>query len=77
MVVRNKSNRTPLALGWEAAKANAMPGFLLQGAMLALLIGYYMSPGFARMLNRLAVYKTEHGLPFVVISAAVAGAVLP
>ena len=77
MVVKSKSNRTPLALGWEAAKANAVPGFILQGAMLAVLIGYYVSPRFADLLNRLALYKAEYGLVFVVVSAAVAGAVLP
>ena len=77
MVVAQKTNRTPLALGWEAAKANAVPGFILQGAMLAVLIAYYLSPAFADLLNRLAHYKAEHGLVFVVVAAAVAGAVLP
>jgi hypothetical protein len=41
MVVARKPNRTPLALGWEAARANAVPGFILQAAMLLVLIGYY------------------------------------
>ena len=77
MAVARKKNQTSLALGWEAAKANAVPGFILQGAMLLVLIGYYWSPGFAGLLNRLAEYKSEDGLPFVVISAAVAGAIVP
>jgi len=77
MVAASKTNRTPLALGWEAAKANAVPGFILQAAMLLILVGYYVSAGFADFLNRLAKYKTTHGLAFVVIAAALAGAVLP
>jgi hypothetical protein len=77
MVVTRKTNRTSLALGWEAAKANAVPGFVLQGGMLLVLIGYYFSPPFADFLNRLAQYKTEHGLVFVVVSAALAGAIVP
>jgi hypothetical protein len=76
-VPAKKADRTSLALGWEAAKANAIPGFILQGAMLAILVCYYVSPPFADALNRLAHYKEEHGLLFVVIAAALAGAVVP
>jgi hypothetical protein len=77
MVVAQKTNRTSLALGWEAAKANAVPGFILQAAMLLVLIAYYWSPAFADLLDRLAQSKTEHGLVFVVLSAVLAGAILP
>jgi hypothetical protein len=72
-----KANRTSLALGWEAAKANAVPGFILQAAMLFVLIGYYMSPAFAGFLDALAHYKERHGLVFVIGAAVVAGAVVP
>ena len=30
---------TPLTLGWEAARANAIPALIIQAIMLALLIG--------------------------------------
>ncbi|MEY2497866.1 MAG: hypothetical protein QOD12_1422 [Verrucomicrobiota bacterium] len=73
----SRTDRTSLALGWEAAKANAVPAFLLQGAMLAILISYYLSPVCADFLNRLAHYKEEHGLVFVVTAAILAGAVVP
>jgi hypothetical protein len=76
-VSASKTNRTSLALGWEAAKANALPGFILQGAMLAVLVAYYLSPPFATFLNRLADYKQQHGLTFVVGAAILAGAVVP
>ena len=76
-VVTQKTNRTSLALGWEAAKANAVPGFILQAAMLAVLLGYYWSPRFASLLNRLAEYKNAHGLVFVVLAAVIAGAIVP
>lgn len=72
-----KTNRTSLALGWEAAKANAVPGFVLQAAMLLVLIGYYSSAGFAGFLNRLAQYKSGHSLAFVVVAAVLAGAIVP
>ena len=76
-VAARKSKRSPLALGWEAAKANALPGFILQGAMLLLLIAYYLSPSCADFLNRLAQYKQQHGLVFVVVAAVLAGAIVP
>jgi hypothetical protein len=77
MVTTPKKSRAPLALGWEAAKANAIPGFLLQGAMLVVLIGYYLSAPFADFLNRLAQYRSEYGLAFVVAAAVLAGAIVP
>jgi len=77
MVTTPTKSRTPLALGWEAAKANAVPGFVLQAAMLLVLIGYYLSAPFADFLNRLAQYKSEHGLAFVVGVAVLAGAIVP
>src|SRR5947207_5634875 len=77
LIDSRKANRTSLALGWEAAKANAMPAFIHQGAMLLILIAYYLSPACADFLNRLAHYKEQHGLVFVVIAAILAGAIVP
>jgi len=76
IALRN-TNRTSLAIGWEAAKANAVPAFILQGVMLAILISYYVSPACADFLNRLAHYKEQHGLVFVVVAAILAGAIVP
>src|SRR6266446_10432753 len=69
--------RTPLTIGWEAAKANAVPGFVLQGAMLSILIAYYTSARFANSLDRLAHYKQQHGVAFVIVAGILAGALLP
>ncbi len=71
------ARRTPLAIGWHAAKANAVPAFILQAAMFALLIGYYVSPAFAALLDRLAQVREQHGVTFVVIAAVLAGAIVP
>jgi hypothetical protein len=72
-----QKSRTPLTIGWEAARANAVPGFILQGAMLAILIAYYVSGPVAQWLDRLADYKQQQGLAFVVVAGVLAGAVLP
>jgi hypothetical protein len=72
-----EKSRTPLTIGWEAAKANAVPGFILQGMMLAILIAYYTSARFAIGLDRLAHFKQAHGFAFVVGAGILAGAILP
>ena len=69
--------RTPWLIGWEAAKANAAPAFVLQAIMLALLLAYYFHPPSAALLNALANYKQQHGLAFVLLASVIVGAVLP
>jgi hypothetical protein len=70
-------SRAPLTLGWEAAKANAVPSLIIQAIMLALLVGYYSNPWIARALTNLAQYKQAHGLAFVVAASIAAGALIP
>lgn len=72
-----QNSRAPLTIGWEAAKANALPGFVLQGAMLAILIAYYESARVASWLDRLARFKEASGLAFVISAGILAGALLP
>jgi hypothetical protein len=70
-------SRTPLLLGWEAAKANALPALIIQLFMLALLVGYYVSPLAAAKLEQLAEFKSAHGHVFVILASVAAGAILP
>jgi hypothetical protein len=72
-----RRRRTPWSLGWEAAKANALPALIIQLLMLALLAGYYLSPATARALQNLAEFKRMHGFGFVLIASIAAGAILP
>ncbi|MDQ6624718.1 MAG: hypothetical protein M3Y69_01060, partial [Verrucomicrobiota bacterium] len=51
--------------------------FVLQALTLVVLLAYYRSPTAKALLDRVAEYKTAHGIPFVVISTVVAGAILP
>src|SRR5205814_9220556 len=68
---------SPWLIGWEAAKANAAPAFVLQAIMFALLLAYYFHPPSAALLNALANYKQQHGPAFVLIASVIVGAVLP
>jgi len=68
---------TPLTLGWEAVRANAVPALIIQAIMLALLIGYYTSNSISSAFLQLAAFKHRHGLPFVVAASITAGALIP
>ncbi|HEY4282919.1 MAG TPA: hypothetical protein VGM62_07620 [Chthoniobacterales bacterium] len=72
-----KTRRSPLLLGWEAAKANALPALIIQLLMLGLLVAFYVSPRMARGLEQLAEFKRVHGFGFVLVASIVAGAILP
>ena len=70
-------SRSPFLLGWEAAKANAIPGLIIQAAMLSLLIAFYTSDSAAGALEKLSQFKRDHGMVFVLGAAVMAGAVIP
>jgi hypothetical protein len=70
-------SRTPLTLGWEAARANAVPALIIQAIMLALLVAYYTSHTVFSALNELADYKSAQGLIFVITASIAAGAIIP
>jgi hypothetical protein len=76
-IAAESKSRSPLLIGWEAARANAKPALIIQAIMLALAIAYYTNPKIAEMLRNFAEFKRAHGLPFVVVASVLAGAILP
>src|SRR5437588_2047472 len=71
------NSRTPLIIGWEAAKANARPALIIQAIMLALAVAFYTNTAVAAALRNLAEFKREHGLAFVIAASVAAGALIP
>jgi hypothetical protein len=63
--------------GIRAARANVVPGLMVQGVMLAMLLAYYGYPPATRWLNDLAEVKTRWGYGYSALSGMVAGGVLP
>ncbi len=74
---QEQAERTPLTIGWDAIRANALPAFIIQALMLAVLIGYFLHPGFAALLHQLADVKRTYGIGFVIVATVLAGAILP
>ena len=64
-------------IGWDATRANAKPALIIQAIMLALAIAFYTNANVAEALRRLAEFKREHGLVFIIVASVLAGAVIP
>ncbi len=73
----DERREAPWHAGLRAARANILPGLLLQGMMLALLIGYYLHPPTRAAMDRLAEIKAEWGYAYSALAAVVAGAFVP
>jgi len=71
------ADEAPWRAGVRAARANVLPGLVVQGVMLGLLLGYYFSPAARGMLEQLAELKTEWGFYYAGSASLLAGAVLP
>ena len=63
--------------GLRAARANVVPGLMVQTGMLGLLIAYRFYPPTTALLNRLAAVKEHWGFAYSSLSAIVAGALIP
>lgn len=71
------SLRDSLLLAARAAKANLLPGLLLQAIMVIFFLAYLFHTGTQNFLARVAVTKEEAGFVFAFVSYVFAGAFLP
>ncbi len=71
------NEKTPLLIGLRAARANLIPGLLIQAAMIAIALAYYFWPAAREWLDVLATAKARGGLAFTLVASILAGAVLP
>ena len=53
--------KSPLRIGWESAKANAVPMLILWAVAVCLIVGYYYVPGVADCFEPLARWQRESG----------------
>jgi hypothetical protein len=72
-----KIRETPWMAGLRAARANVVPALIVQGIMLALVLGYYFYPPTTRWLNQLSELKQSWGYGYSVLSGAIAGGMIP
>jgi hypothetical protein len=71
------SSGNPFTIGFRAARANLLPGLIIQALMIGLVAAYYFFPPSRGCFQLLAEAKGRYGYAFSFCSAVVAGAVLP
>ncbi|MEO8613540.1 MAG: hypothetical protein ABI600_00240 [Luteolibacter sp.] len=67
----------PWLAGLHAARANLVPGLIVQTLMLALLLAYYFYPPTRNWLDALAEIKARWSYGYSAMNSLVAGAIIP
>jgi hypothetical protein len=75
--MEKQTQEHPFFIGLRAARANLVPGLILQAAMLGIVLAYFYHEPTRLRLNVLAGYKEAWGYPFSALLSILAGAVLP
>jgi hypothetical protein len=68
---------TPWQIGVHAARANLVPGLVLQAAAAACVAAYYRSAGFHDLLHHVAVWQDRYGLAFTMLTRVVFNGLVP
>ena len=69
--------RGACSAGLQGARANLVPGLVLQTFALALVLGYYFVPGVVEALQDFATFRDRAGIPYSMISTALFGGLMP
>jgi len=75
--VPNADKTHPLLIGLHAARANFVPGLIVQVAMVLFVLAYYFLEPARLWLAQLALVKERWGYGFSFVAGAVAGGVMP
>ena len=67
----------PWRAGLRAARANVVPGLLLQAVMVGVLLAYFYYPPAREFMARLSETKVRWGYAYSALSAVIAGALVP
>lgn len=67
----------PWQAGLRAARANLIPGLLVQAVMIATVLAYFYVPSTREIFDTLGSWKERWGYLYSAVSAILAGAVIP
>lgn len=70
-------SEAPWRAGLRAARANLVPGLVLQAVALALVLAYYWHPPSRAVFDQLTELRNHTGLLFSIVATALCGGVLP
>lgn len=67
----------PWAAGLRGARANLVPGLILQAFALTLVLAYYYHAPTRELCGKLAVFRTEQGFLYSLVATSFFGGMLP
>ncbi len=67
----------PWRAGLRSARANLVPGLVLQAFALALVVSYYQVPAVSAALGRLTIWRADFGVVFAMATTGLFGGLLP
>ncbi|MGH8046695.1 MAG: hypothetical protein ACREKL_05580 [Chthoniobacterales bacterium] len=68
---------THLRAGLAAARRNLIPGLVLQALLVAMLLGWWLSPTVRDVFEKIALMKMHYGYAYSFLAGAIASGVLP
>ena len=66
-----------MKIGWDSAKANAMPTFVLWSFALCLVLSYYFIPPVAECMGTVRTWQESFGWKAVVVSRILFNGIVP
>jgi hypothetical protein len=70
-------HEAPWRAGLRAARANVVPGLILQAVALGLVLAYYRHPPTRAVFEQLTALRGRTGLLFSILGTALCGGILP
>ena len=71
------TTEAPWKAGLHSARANLVPGLVLQAFALAVVLGYYWHGPTHELFNQLSALRARIGWPFAILTAGLFGGLLP
>lgn len=68
---------SPWQAGLRGARANLLPGLILQGVALALVLAYFHHAPTRDALAHVTAWRIEYGLAFAMVTTGMCGGLLP
>ena len=67
----------PWHAGLRAARANLVPGLVVQAFMITTVLAYFYAPSTREIFDTLAAWKLKWGYAYSSVTAIIAGAIVP
>ena len=74
---QNAVQATPWQIGVRSARANLVPGLVLQVAAIVFVSAYYLSPAFHELLQHVAGWQDRYGIGFTMLLRVVFNGLIP